>query len=305
MVKVMYVAGWQRSGTTVVGNVLGSAFGVVHVGELFYLWYPDHPDNECGCGEQLSRCGLWSSVLADLGIAWDERHRVHDTRLREIRMRHLRRRARDFRKLGRVPEYSERLGDLYDRAATRSGSSLVVDTSKSPSDGLAAALAPGVELYVLHLVRDPRASAYSWSRGKRHGSDGAGRLMSAKGPLLNSSRWTQVNLLAETYLKRLVPADRYRVVRYEELMDRPRSAFEGIADWVGLDRDALPFSDEAHAVLAPSHTVMGNPNRYQRGQTALALDREWASRMPAGDRWMATLPALPLMRRYGYGLRQA
>ena len=33
-VKVLFIAGWGRSGSTLVGNVLGSVDGLVHLGEL-------------------------------------------------------------------------------------------------------------------------------------------------------------------------------------------------------------------------------------------------------------------------------
>ena len=57
MVKVLFIAGWQRSGTTVAGNVLGSAPGAAHIGELHYLWMKEHPAGfECGCGELIFEC---------------------------------------------------------------------------------------------------------------------------------------------------------------------------------------------------------------------------------------------------------
>ena len=36
--RILYITGWLRSGSTVLGNVLGELPGVLHVGELHYLW---------------------------------------------------------------------------------------------------------------------------------------------------------------------------------------------------------------------------------------------------------------------------
>src|SRR5699024_431500 len=144
-----------------------------------------------------------------------------------------------------------------------------------PSDGFATFLAPGVEVFVLHLVRDPRAAAYSWTRNKRHGPGGSGALMRAKRPLLNSARWLQVNSLTERYLRRALPASRFKRMRYEDLMSDPKPSFEQIADWLGIEKDVLPFVTDDQVCIEPSHTVMGNPNRFERGATSLELDSEW------------------------------
>ena len=50
-VRVVYVLGWYRSGTTLLGNLLGQLPGFVSVGELQALWHAlSHPESLCGCG---------------------------------------------------------------------------------------------------------------------------------------------------------------------------------------------------------------------------------------------------------------
>lgn len=304
MTKVLYVAGWQRSGTTILGNTIGSVPNVAHVGELNFLWAPDNPGgDECGCGKPIPTCKLWSSVLKDVNALSDEdRLQIHRLRQAQVRMRYLPRIYAENRRDGRVPGYAERLGQTYQAIAHQANASVVVDTTKFPSDGLAAVLAPDIQVFVLHLVRDPRASAYSWTRKKRHGANGSGQLMRAKAPFLNSARWLQVNSLTDIFLRRTVPAHRFMRLRYEDLMSNPRQIFNNIAEWVGIDKDALPFEADHDVRIKPSHTVMGNPNRFDRGITALKLDSEWIGAMSESDRWSATFPALPLMRTYGYSV---
>ena len=303
MVRVLYVVGAGRSGTTIFGNILGSASGVAHVGELIYLWGGHHPSQEqCGCGDSLTNCKLWTSVLHDMGMTWENRSEVHQSRLAEMRMRHMPKRAAGYRKSGAVPRYANQLSRAYSAIADRAGASLVVDTSKSPADGFAAVVGQGVDAYVLQLVRDPRACAYSRGRRKRHGSEGDGQYMRQEKPAKTSARWLQVNGLAGRYLPAAVSEGRYRRVRYEDLIEGGRDAFADIARWVGLNPDDLPFTDGRHVALSQSHTVMGNPNRYLVGETELTLDTEWVTKMSRGDRWSATWPATPLLHRYGYEL---
>ena len=50
-VKVLYIAGPGRSGSTVLGNVLGEIEGFFHGGELNFIWEHNLIENRlCSCG---------------------------------------------------------------------------------------------------------------------------------------------------------------------------------------------------------------------------------------------------------------
>ena len=64
--RVLYVAGWGRSGTTVINRLLSSA-DVVGVGELRWLWRRGVLERQtCSCGEPWDRCALWQPVVGQL-----------------------------------------------------------------------------------------------------------------------------------------------------------------------------------------------------------------------------------------------
>ena len=47
--KVLYIAGWGRSGTTILGNILGQVEGMFSVGEIRFLWDAEtFRDRRCG-----------------------------------------------------------------------------------------------------------------------------------------------------------------------------------------------------------------------------------------------------------------
>ena len=80
MVKVLHIAGWQRSGTTVAGNVLGSTPGAMHIGELHYLWMKEHPAGfECGCDELIFECSVWKPVFDELEIMTEKRYEIRQS----------------------------------------------------------------------------------------------------------------------------------------------------------------------------------------------------------------------------------
>jgi hypothetical protein len=63
-VKVLYIAGSGRSGSTILDNILGQVEGGFSVGELRYVWDRGIIQNRiCGCGAPFRGCNLWKRVF--------------------------------------------------------------------------------------------------------------------------------------------------------------------------------------------------------------------------------------------------
>jgi hypothetical protein len=63
-----------------------------------------------------------------------------------------------------------------------------------------------------------------------------------------------------------------------------------------------PPVDHAGTVrLSANHTVTGNPDRLHRGKVRISADERWRAELGAREVIAATLPAWPLLARYGYG----
>lgn len=301
-VTVCYLAGTGRSGSTVLANVCGQIDGWFSAGEVRFLWERGVlADRLCGCGEPFSRCETWAKVLdaAFAGSAPDPR-RIHDAITAATRMRRLpavlgRPRGRK----GSPPpgnELTDVLGRLYAAIGGTTQSSVVVDSSKLPSYAWLLAQVPTVDLRVVHLVRDPRAAAWSWLRKKDLPDDATRTHMERISPLKSSVLWDVWNAATD----RLWPGPGHVLVRYEDFVDEPQATVAAIARLCD-DPDAdLPFTDAHTAVLAPTHTVAGNPDRLKSGPTRLRVDDEWRDRMRTRDRVVVTTATAPLRRRYGY-----
>ena len=300
--KVLYVAGFGRSGSTILDNLLNQVEGFFSTGELCYMW--DHhlaEEGLCGCGQTLKECEVWGKVLASDNVG---RIRVREMALLEkrgVRTRHLplalAPRGRDIL-ASRLDEYVRNLGKLYRAVESNTGARVIVDSSKSPMYGRVLGTVPEIDLYVVHLVRDPRAAAYSWLRKKLQPDRGEGGYMDRPSPVKSSVMWTVWNAAATVFWGR--SPDRYLALRYEDLVVDPRAALGRILRMVGeMDRD-LPFVDGHEVELEVSHTVAGNPNRFKTGKVKLRLDDEWKGRMRLRDRLVVTLLTLPGLLWYGY-----
>ena len=96
---------------------------------------------------------------------------------------------------------------------------------------------------------------------------------------------------------------RYLRLRYEDFVADPRRSFEEILELTGEEDAQLPLVGERDVKLGISHTVSGNPNRFDTGTVELRQDRAWQKQMKPSDKALVTALTLPLLTRYHYCVR--
>lgn len=197
-----------------------------------------------------------------------------------------------------LDRYVALLRRLYPQIARVGGADLIIDSSKTPAAAVILNNLDEIDLYVLHLVRDPRGVAYSWVRGRPAGAGAHGPRDYEPGSVRTSGRWISTNLLGDAVRRRL-PPERSMVVRYEDFVSRPRATVASIVRFVGHEDAALPFLTEQVAALEPNHCVSGNRSRFARGEVELRLDDEWKVRRSPSQATVTAMTA-PWLHRYGY-----
>jgi hypothetical protein len=298
--RVLYIAGWGRSGTTLLSRMLGQIDGFFSVGETTDIWQDSFvEDRPCDCGEPFSSCAVWRRVLQDgLSSAIDP---LQMSRLRErVRTRYLpSMMLPGWDRLWRVlvRPYLDGLDEFYRAVQETTGCRVILDASKNPVYGRLLELLPSLDLRVVHLVRDPRAAAYSWQRTKleRRGPDPI--YMPRYSPFKSSLLWTTWNLAIEALWNR--GPDRYVRLRYEDLVDRPRESLQRVLHLTGEPVE-LSFLKGSQVRLDTTHGALGNPNRFRTGTITLRLDDEWRHEIGTRDKLTATGLTFPLLKRYGY-----
>ncbi|WFE65470.1 sulfotransferase [Micromonospora sp. WMMD714] len=303
-VRVLYLAGSGRSGSTLVTTVLGQYAGVFAAGELRYLWQRGEVENRpCGCGLPLRDCPLWGEVRQDLptdraaAIAAGLRGRLRMRGLPAL----LRRHRRGRRPVPAHPDDAA-LADLYTAVARHTGARVVVDSSKLPPYGALVGALPGIELRVLHLVRDPRATAFSWRRRRGLDGDTDPELMSRPPVWKAALLW----LVWNTVTVRLwgdAPTG-YLRVRYEDLTADPEPTLRRILGFAGVDADGGPFTGPATVRLAPTHSVAGNPSRHRTGPVPVTADVQWRRDLSRWSYALVTGLTAVGLRRFGYPWRR-
>lgn len=296
-VTVLYVTGWCRSGSTIIGNILGEVPGFFHVGELHFLWQNSAgkgSNNLCGCGSQLTWCPVWSQILP-LGRPSGVSAQAHADAV-VARQRACMRTRHTWRVLRRGPhgaaiaEHAALMTLVYHAIAERTGTRVVVDTTKIPAGAALLAHLDGVMPCYVHLVRDPRAVAHSWSRPK----DYAYVMRSWK----STAYWRGFNLASQAISRRY--PDHSLFLRYEDFIASPAVAIDAMLRLCGAEPGANPVHGRT-VELHANHTVTGNPDRFHSGATAIRCrDDSWQAGLSRRAKLAAAALSWPLMRRYGY-----
>jgi hypothetical protein len=271
-------------------------------GEVAIPWLRGLDERLCSCGEPIDRCEFWTRVRTDaFGAAGslDERAtavvRRYANRARSIPLLH--RPTRRVR--ADVETVAPALRRLYDALGHAAGGRLVIDSSKYPGYGHLLTVA-GVHAVFVHLVRDSRAVAYSFTRPRPRPEIHWKRVeMTTRAPFKSAVVW-DIRFAASAALRPYAP---FVQLRYEDFVADPEAA-AGRVDRAlrdaGMQRLGRRNDD---ADLRYYHSVQGNPMRFEK-PFRLRLDEEWRTAMRRSQKLVVgalTAPFLALHRaRVGF-----
>ena len=274
MSKVAYILSNNRSGSTLLDQLLGGHPRIMSLGEVHHLaayalqdrklYDPEHP-LDCSCGKSVSTCSFWQAVTARLGRPLDSL-RYHLRFLGPDGEVGFRRTIKRTPAMVRNPFLSRFLGShrlgsdsfaLFDAIAEVAGVDYVVDSSKGVYRYRALYNFSNSRVFGIVLVRDYRGVVYS--KMKR------GRTLEA------TAREWAARLNQMEMLTRGVPDDRLLRVKYEDLCRDPRAELTRICDFLGLEFADTMLSRPAEEV----HHIGGSPSKFDPARRAIRLDESY------------------------------
>jgi hypothetical protein len=187
--------------------------------------------------------------------------------------------------------YLENLAYLYRSIVNTTGCRIIVDSSKNIGYAYFLMKTGIIDLYIVHFIRDSRATAYSWMHKK-------GDLYQLD--LFRSSKtWNSRNLMAEIIGRQM--KGKYLRLRYEDFVRAPRKAVQDIMAILKEPSDSAgeTFISDQEVRLSPSHLIYGNPDRFKSGVVRLKYDAKW-KQMRLRDKIAVTAITWPFLIRYGY-----
>ncbi len=303
---ILYIGGYGRSGSTMLDRLLGQIPGVISLGETRHIWQRAFRENQWVSGGIPFRdCPFWNEVI---NIAFG-RHdcvdleridtlRASVDRVRSIpRLRKLTRQSDLFKE--QVEEFGGILNKLYSAIREVSGCSLIVDSSKHPCYAYLLAATGHFDLRLIHMVRDPRASAYSWQRRRQRPEIyWEKKEMPQFNPAVSAVHWSIANALLES-LRHNLEAPSVRL-RYEDLVAAPAERVREVWRLLEFSEPDLSFIDGQSAKLREGFTIAGNPSRFKSGQIEIKADEEWRTKMEAGSKRLVSLLSFFHRRKYAY-----
>jgi hypothetical protein len=308
-ITVLYIMGSPRCGSTVLDNILNEIGGFFSAGELRFLWQRLDQGRFCGCGKSFESCEIWSRVLekvagseaAATASAVRARQRQISGTWRTWQLLH---QITKDRVPGQIQAHGALMGDVYEAIKAVTGARVIVDSSKRPWDAALLGSIRNVAPFFVHLVRDPRAMAYSQSKVKANPDRNQPAVMAPTGISASAFQWIRRNLAADS-VRRAHSSDRSLLIDYHDFCSRPREMVSAITFLVGETGTRLPFSDDHTVSLGGNHTVSGNPDRFRLGQVPVREDNRWKDEMPRRDKMLVTSLTFPLMCRYSLATRKA
>lgn len=300
--KLVYIAGYGRSGSTLLSIMLGLHKDIFGTGELTTLARHVWANNEyCSCGSPIRECVYWGPV----GAAWCEEQRttlLSDYSKLQDRFETIFSLSRVLRRTlckSEFGEYSRHTVRLLETILSKSNRPLIVDSSKLPGRAAALAGVPGLDLYVIHLVRDGRGVAWSLLKSyQRDEKIGLQKEIKPKSVFRTAFRWAIVNLATEVLALRLGPGHFIRV-RYEDLTSDPHGTLTRIGNLIGVELGGLGYDIDKGMSLQPEHQMAGNRLR-MNATIEVSPDVKWKAQMPRRTRALFTSLCACLLRRYGY-----
>ena len=276
----MYIQSDNRSGSTLLDQLLGASDKVCSIGEIHHLAAYALQDRRlfdprqalvCSCGKPLPECSFWQSVEQGLGRP------LHTLRLnlRSLGSRHKRSglmslpRRLTRRYLAQNPRrisgpVTSRLLDatqaavdsfeLFDAIFGATGADYIVDSSKSAYRFRYLYDFAPESVYTILLARDYRATVFSKTRR------GRGLESSIRGW---AARMREMEILTED-----VPDNRCIRLRYEDLYADPKDSMQTVCDFLGLQYSPDMLARPTGGV----HNIGGSPSKFDPERRQIQLD---------------------------------
>jgi len=318
--QILYIAGAGRSGSTLLGDILGQMPGMLHVGELRGVFdYTTIPDGAmpCSCGRSYKECSFWNPIFeAAFGRDWPmvfNDFKVERNLPRTITL--------PFRALSRAigqdllsPDQRRTftaIVSLLGIMADKHPDTIIIDSSKSGAFGWILAQQPGISLISVHLIRDPRATVFSWVNRPIPLVEPFGVKWRATIRTLDSREaiqyWIRANGSAWLMKWLGIP---YMRIRYESFVEDPAGSVKRILRFarqhgfsIAENPELLSHLKEKRLCLGERHLIGANPRvKSQRAEVRLREDIAWLHETSWPKRLLWTIVFFPWLLWYGYSL---
>ena len=301
---IIYIAGYGRSGSTLLERILSSHEKIFGGGELSY--FPDlitGKDSFCSCGKAVQKCEFWADVAKQFDNDFESitKLKIIQSRIESLSG------LRGFI-FGYKPDeekaykhFSQKLfGSIYQRLPDVN--SYVVDSSKTAWKNffrpIALSKIVSLNVKVIHLVRDGKGCMWSNLKGSNRRMEMGLDSHIPFAALRTAISWPLANIAAHLFQGTHSRED-YCRIKYEDLVKDPAGTLAKLGEFLGVsfDREIEVLSSGGEIPIG--HQIAGNRLRSQK-RIVLKMDVEWRSNLKLHHKLLFWLLDWPLALWYGY-----
>lgn len=251
----------QRSGSTLIENILSKSPQIVSIGESFLLGGYIHKTGPgsscnwtCSCGDSLDDCTFWNSVYQRLNIS--NAREIKNTKIVYPKGKDI-----DYQK-EQNEDVRSLMNLIYKAFFDITDCDVLVDSSKEAFYGVSLYQNSPYTFKFIYLKRDLRAvtlSKHKWRKKYNKKNIGLIKLI-----LANYRHRLQCKLM----LRKVDKEDVFNL-SYEEFFKDPQLVLNQMSDFFGFKTFDMPEFME----LSNDHTIAGTPNRFKKRR--IQYDDQW------------------------------
>lgn len=301
---IVYIAGYGRSGSTLLARILGSHKKMFAAGELInFANLMDSRDSVCSCGQTIERCALWSVIVQNFKKKINSLSELADIQKRFESFSYFFRPFFEDRS-SKAIRYRDTIQNLMDCISQKLPDDVeyIVDSSKTTWSRcfrpVSLSRIGSQQVKVIHLVRDGRGCMWSMLKGTDTGllKDTELKPYSSFPVFRTAVHWPFANATAHLF-QAIHPSKDYFRIRYEDLVANPVKTCAALGEFLGIRLEHHVEKILNGNDIDPGHIIAGNRMRSFRKIT-LKADVEWKKRLKRHHQLLFLFLNWPLMLFY-------
>ena len=167
-----------------------------------------------------------------------------------------------------------------------------------PPRGYFLSLMEEFDVYLLHIVRDPRAVCWSMYRPlKKDLAKGVQRDMPGK-PIIQTIKSWLGNAVISLKIKEQLN-DQYMLINYDRLIQENEVVLDEISRFTNIDFSEVAKMIKRDDEFTKFHTVAGNRLRMAE-KIKLTYDDSWKKNLSLWQKFYISILTFPLLKKFGF-----
>lgn len=241
-VKVIYIAGAGRSGSTLLDMIISTSDQVFSVGEVYNFNDIMKRDAFCACGERVSQCKFWGKLHKEQGEIKIKNHANFRDYLKILNYLYNPLASKKI-----FSENAENNHKIFSEVMNYGGAEnkiYILDSSKDVGRLIELNNDPGVDLYCIHVARDPRGVVNSYSSKTLGGQQNIFSII---------TKWLFMNIFIQRFIK--IKKLKNLVLSYDNFCGNSINEIKRIEEYLGIE---IPTDYSSVVREMDYHNIGGN-----------------------------------------------